>query len=130
MNKILLNKIKKIFQKMPEVKLGYLFGSRANNSAGPLSDFDFALYLDEPDIHKRFTVQLSVIDAISRIVHSNEVDVLILNDTLGPEIKYQIVSKGNLFYEKSGYKVLIEPRILNEYFDFYDSLKRYQLTKS
>jgi len=52
-----------------------------------------------------------------------------LNLIEGPELKYNIIKEGKLIYEKEPYKVLIEPRILNEYFDFRMSLLRYNLTK-
>lgn len=114
---------------MPIVKLGYFFGSRAENSAGPLSDYDFAFYLDEPNKEKRFSTRLTLIKNITRLFQTDDVDVVILNDIKAPELKYNIIKDGVLFYEQEPFKILIEPRILNEYFDFHSLLLRYGLTK-
>jgi len=45
-----------------------------------------------------------------------------------PEMKYAIITEGILLYEKEPYRVIVEPRILNEYFDFRIMLKRHGLT--
>jgi len=42
-------KTESIFENHPAVKLVYFFGSRAANASGHLSDYDFAVYLDERD---------------------------------------------------------------------------------
>lgn len=115
---------------MPPVKLGYFFGSRAENSAGPLSDYDFAFYLDEINKEKRFEIRLTLIRHLTKLFQTDDVDVVILNDAQAPELKYNIIKSGILFYEQEPFKVLIEPRILNEYFDFHSSLLRHGLTKA
>lgn len=124
-----LNKLKKIFKLYPEIKLVYLFGSRVNSKEGPLSDYDFAFYLEEKDSQKIFKLRMSLIDKLSRLFKTDEVDVVILNTTQTPELKYNIIKEGKLIYEKEPFRVLIEPRILNEYFDFHDLLSKYNLTK-
>lgn len=125
-----IKNIKSIFSLHPEIKLVYLFGSRAQDKAGPLSDYDFAIYLDEPDSLKRYNLRLELIDKLSRILASNKIDVCILNDLKSPELKYNIIKNGNLIYEKEPFKLLVEPRILNEYFDFHYLLAKYNLTKT
>lgn len=60
---------------------------------------------------------------------TNKIDVCILNDLKSPELKYNIIKNGYLVYEKEPFKLLVEPPILNEYFDFHQSLSRYHLTK-
>ena len=119
-----------IFQLFPKVKLVYLFGSRAVGQEGPLSDYDFAAYIDEQDVKKRFNVRLDLLDKLSRELRTDNIDLSVLNDIQSPELKYSIISSGRLIYKKEPYKVLIEPRILSEYFDFTDSLQRYGLTKN
>ena len=125
-----LDKLKLLLQKMPPVKLGYFFGSRAENSYGPLSDYDFAFYLDEINKEKRFEIRLTLIRHLTKLFQTDDVDVVILNDAQAPELKYNIIKSGILFYEQEPFKVLIEPRILNEYFDFHSSLLRHGLTKA
>ena len=129
MDKNLLNKIKKFFKEYPKVKLVYLFGSRAKGKEGPLSDYDFALYLDEKDKKKRFDLKLKFTIELPKILKVENVDIIILNDSKFPELKYNIISEGRLIYEKEPFKVMIEPRILSDYFDFNFTLKKYGLTK-
>lgn len=125
-----LEKLLSIFKLYPQVKLVYFFGSRAKGNDGPLSDYDFAVYLDEKDKKKRFDMRLSLMGKLSNEIGTDAVDVVVLNDTESPELKYNIIKEGKLIYEQEPYKVAIEPRILNEYFDFIYGLRKYGLTKT
>lgn len=125
-----IEKLLPIFEDYPTVKLVYLFGSQATGKIGPLSDYDFAVYLDEKDSQKRFQTKLNIAGKLSSVLKTDAVDVVIINDTGQPELKYNIINTGNLILEKEPFKVLIEPRIITEYIDFHSSLLRYQLTKA
>lgn len=132
MNKQVDNKIKdlvSVFQLYPQVKLVYFFGSRAKSKEGPLSDYDFAIFLDEKDAKIRFETKLNLMSKLSQKIGTDSVDVVVLNDTESPELKYSIIKEGKLLYEEEPYKVFVEPRIFNEYFDFISGLKKYGLTK-
>lgn len=122
-------KIREIFEK-EQIKLIYLFGSQANGKTGPLSDYDFAVYLDEKDPKKRFDIRLRLIAGMSEIFKTDRVDICVLNDIESPELKYNIIKEGKVIFEKEPFKLIVEPRILNEYFDFRVSLLKYNLTKS
>jgi len=117
------------FKLYTEIKLVYFFGSRVENNAGPLSDYDFAFYLDELDKKKMFKIKFELQDKISRALGTDKVDVVILNITESPELKYSIIKNGKLIYEKEPYRIMAEPKILNEYFDFHTLLLRHNLTK-
>jgi len=97
---------------------------------GPLSDYDFAFYLDEKDKKKISEIQFELMDKISRILKTDKIDVVMLNLVESPELKYNIIKEGKLIYEKPPFKVLIEPKILQEFFDFKIMLKKYNLTQS
>ena len=56
--------------------------------------------------------------------------MVILNLAESPEFKYDVIKNGKLIFEREPFKVVVEPRILNEYFDFRDLLLRYDLTKN
>ncbi len=129
MNKNNLKKIKKIFASFKEVKLVYFFGSRASGQAGALSDFDFAVFLEEKDRKKIFQIRTSLMDKIGRLLKTDKVDIVILNTTESPELKYNIITQGKIIFERDLYRVVVEPRILTEYFDFRLMLKRYNFTK-
>ncbi|OGC48020.1 MAG: hypothetical protein A3A94_00125 [Candidatus Portnoybacteria bacterium RIFCSPLOWO2_01_FULL_43_11] len=125
-----LDNLKKIFGAYLEIKLVYLFGSRADEKIGPLSDYDFAIYLDERDKKRIFEIKFELQDKISRCLETDKVDVVILNLSEMPELKYNIIKEGKLIFEKEPFKVLIEPKILNEYFDFHTLLLKHGLTRA
>lgn len=118
-----------IFKKYPEVKLVYLFGSRATGKIGPLSDYDFAIHLDEKDAKRRFKLRLILTGEVTRVLKTDDVDLCILNDLQSPGIRYYIVKDGKVIFEREPYKLLIEPKIFNDFFDFRQTLIKYNLTK-
>lgn len=129
-NNLNIKSLVSIFKQYPQVKLAYFFGSRATGKAVSLSDFDFAVYLDEKDFKKRFDIRLNLLDKFSRQLKTDNIDLVVINDIQSPELKYSIIASGQLIYKEEPYKVLVEPGILSEYFDFIEGLKRYGLTKS
>jgi len=125
-----LKKLLSIFTLYPQVKLVYFFGSRARGKEGPLSDYDFAVYLDEKDRKKRFEIRLALMAKLSHTLSTDAIDMVVLNDTESPELRYNIVKEGKLIYQQEPYKVSVEPRIFNEYFDFMYGLRKYGLTRT
>jgi predicted nucleotidyltransferase len=130
MNKRELSALQKVFEKVKEVKLVYYFGSRAEGKAGPLSDYDFAAYVEAGSKKKRFEIRLELMAKISGLLKTDDVDVVILNDLENTEMSYLIIAQGRLVFEREPYKVLVEPRILHEYFDYREMLIRNKLTSA
>jgi predicted nucleotidyltransferase len=130
LNKNDLGKINKIFSVYPKIKLAYFFGSAALGEAGHMSDYDFAVWLEETDPRKMFDIKFGLQDKISRLLKTDKIDIVILNLAESPELKFNIVKNGKLIFAKEPFKVLIEPKILNEYFDFHLSLVKNGLTKA
>jgi len=130
MPKINRAKLKSIFKLYSEIKLVYFFGSRAAGKPGPLSDYDFAVYLDSEDKKRILDIKLSLYHLLSRALKTDKIDVVIFNLTRQPELKYNIINEGKIIYEIEPYRLSLEPRILNEYFDFHAGLLRYKLTKT
>lgn len=120
--------LKNIFKSYPEIKLAYLFGSRAVGKEGPLSDYDFAVYFDLNDKIRMSDIRFKLLDQLSRELKTDKVDLVILNMTESPELKYNIIKDGRIIYEVEPFKLLFEPRVLNEYFDFKMMLERHGLT--
>ncbi len=118
-----------VFQSFPQIKLAYFFGSRAKGESGPLSDYDFAVYFDEKDAKKIFNLKTRLLDKLSRLLKTDNVDIVTLDTAESPELKYEIIKDGQLIYEQEPYRVLVEPKILHEYFDFKMMLQKYNLTK-
>jgi predicted nucleotidyltransferase len=130
MNENSLTQLTTIFDSYEEVKLVYFFGSQASGTPGPLSDYDFAVYFDLIDKKKMYNLKLRLLGNISRVLQTDSIDLVIINTAESPELKYHIIKEGKLIFEKEPFKVLVEPRVLNEYFDFHLSLKKYNLTKA
>ncbi len=130
MDKTKIEALKSIFKSYSEVKLAYIFGSRVNGEAGPLSDYDFAVYFDLKDKIRMTDIRFQLSDRLSREFKTDKIDIVVLNMTESPELKYNIIKDGRVIYEEEPYKVLFEPRVLNEYFDFRAMLLRHGLTKA
>jgi len=114
-----------IYKKYPEIKLVYLFGSRAEGKEGPMSDYDFAVYFDEKtSSEKQFNIKLRLMGDLSDEFKTDKIDVVVLNDKLDPLLKYEIISKRKILYEEQPYRVNVEPLILSQYFDFYTFLDK------
>lgn len=130
MGKKKLEKILAIFKSYSEIRLVYFFGSKANNNDGPLSDYDFAIYLDEKNKNRISEIKLELLSKLNKELKTDRIDLVILNTAESPELKYNIIKEGKLIFEKEPFKILVEPKILNEYFDFKEILLKYNLTKA
>lgn len=125
-----IGKLSAFFKAHSEVKLVYFFGSRSRREHGKLSDYDFAVYLDSRNKARMYEIKVDLIVKISQLLKTDNIDVVILNLTNNADLKYLVVKEGRLIYEKEPFKVIVEPRILNEYFDFHKMLVKYKLTKA
>ena len=123
-------KLSSVFRAYPEIKLVYFFGSRARQENSKLSDYDFGVYLDTKDKARMSEIKIDLIVKIGRMLKTDYIDVVILNLIDNPDIKYFIVKEGLLIYEKEPFKVIVEPRIFNEYFDFHKMMLKHKLTKA
>lgn len=120
----IINLVKPIFSSYEDVGLAYLFGSSATNNTGPLSDYDFAVFYLEKDKVKMYEKHLELIAKLTLHLQCDKVDVLILNsEETNPEVKFSVIKDGVLIFERDHYKVEIEPKIMNAYFDFKKSLE-------
>jgi hypothetical protein len=95
-----------------------------------MSDYDFAVFVDKKEKKEIARIQFQLMDELSRFLETDKVDVVMLDSTNSPELKYNILHEGKLIFEREPFRVLFEPRILNEYFDFHLSLKRHGLTRA
>jgi len=120
----------KIFASYSQIKLVYLFGSAAREDMGPMSDFDFAAFLDTKDTTEAAHIKFNLMGDLSCVLGTDKVDVVILDAVKSPELKYNIIREGKLIFEREPYRVLFEPSALNEYFDFSASLRKHALTRA
>jgi len=119
-----------LFESFSAIKLGYFFGSRAQGNFGPTSDYDFAVYLDQTPEKESFKVKANLIAQISLILKTDAIDVVLLNHKIPDELAYNIIVTGELIHQIEPYKLLVEPAILNRFFDYRLSLQKNKLTKA
>ena len=116
---ILADKVRQAVEEFEEIKLLYLFGSQVGKKSTELSDYDFAIFLDEKtsgNREKEIILRLSA--KLSLILKRNNIDLVILNRSLSPLLKFMVLKEGKLLYQKEPYRVIVEPTIYSEYFDF------------
>lgn len=121
-------KLSAIFKKEKTVKVAYLFGSQASGTANAASDYDFAVFLNSRAIKKNYETKFSLMDKLGRLLGTDKIDIVVLDDTDKPELKYNIIKDGIVIFEKEPYRVLLEPKIMNEFFDFRFSLVKNNLS--
>ena len=54
--------------------------------------------------------------------------MVILNQNIPTALAYNAIAQGKLLYEVEPFKLMIEPKVLNEYFDYKLSLQKNNLT--
>lgn len=108
--------VKEIFERHPEIVVAYLFGSRARGTAGPMSDYDFALQLS--DGAGAFELSSGVGAELSVVLGVDAVDVVILNTVKDPVLKKEAVLLGECLYMRDALsRYGVERSILREYED-------------
>jgi predicted nucleotidyltransferase len=114
------------FASQENVVLAYLFGSQARGQANTLSDIDIAVLLGgRPDSAHCFEARLQIMGELMDILHANEVDVAILNQT-PPALSYRVLRDGiMLFCRDRDQMIAFRVRIINEYLDFKPILERH-----
>jgi len=101
------------------ILFAYLFGSRAEERAVKSSDFDFAvMFPKETVLSGLFDMRCKMISELTGIL-GKDVDVTALNDIDSVLLKFVVISKGMVIYEKDhGERLDFEVRVMNEYYDF------------
>ncbi|PIQ77829.1 hypothetical protein COV82_02640 [Candidatus Peregrinibacteria bacterium CG11_big_fil_rev_8_21_14_0_20_46_8] len=111
----------------------YLFGSRAQNRAGPLSDYDFGVLLNDKIPAKNFLdSKLEIMAQLRQQYETNKVDVVILNEA-PPLLAMNIISDGKLLFEDDHEaRVDFETRTTMKYLDrlYYERKNLEHLTKN
>ena len=120
-----IQKIQEIFLEaavgFPQIRLGYLFGSRAGGLDGPVSDWDMAVLADRgaanPDLRSCLTVQLA------KRLEGGKIDLILLN-TAPVELAFSVISTGEILYERDvATRVDYEARVMGLYFDYLPVLR-------
>jgi uncharacterized protein len=133
-NKEIIQRIKAVAAKYPQIELAYLFGSFALGHQHKDSDVDVAVKLsDRLSESRRFDLGLELIGAFTAAM-GRETDVIVLNDTRDLFFKYVILKEGILAFRKKDLpQMLFETRVFNEYFDyrpFFDAYNKAYVQRS
>ena len=113
---------KKLFK---ELSIGalVLFGSHAQNAAGPLSDFDFGLIIDDKSIlnfsEKRTKIYNEVYDILSsRIKKLVNIDIVFL-ERAPYELRAHVMKHGEIVFEaRPGVFADFKAMVMEQYSDF------------
>ena len=112
---------------VPEVVLGFLFGSYARGQGRPDSDVDCVVLLSEAVPTARYLdLRLRVMDGLARSIGRDDVDLAILNEA-PLALAYRVLRDGTLLFcrDRAVY-VQYRVRTLDLYFDFAPLLERHQ----
>jgi uncharacterized protein len=112
----LVNLLKQYFQRLPEVRMVFVFGSAAREMLGPESDIDIAVQFEKiPDAFELQNLKADLADLLKR-----EVDLIYLNQA-SPILRMQVLKNGILVF-------VTDQRLYSEFFtdtiNQYDDLKR------
>jgi hypothetical protein len=115
------------FASQAEIVVAYLYGSQARGQANPLSDVDFAVLLGgQPDSGQCLDARLKLVGDLEQLLHTNDVDVAILNQT-PPALSYRVLRDGQLLYCRDRDQMIsFRVRAINEYLDFKPILERHE----
>jgi len=114
------NDIKEIFAEEKNILLTYIFGSQVTGKTGPLSDYDFAVFLSQKP---PFQFKYKLKNRLLSVLDSKQVDLVILNDT-PIELKYKVIVTGKVIFQKNSIvRTEFEADTLSQYFDYLPVLR-------
>ena len=102
-----IQQLKEALSRTPLVLFAYLFGSRATNKAGNVSDWDIAVYIEENKLEANPVWQkIKIEDDISLVLNTDRVQAIILNNLEAPLLSFNIINEGVVL--KDSYRELRE----------------------
>jgi predicted nucleotidyltransferase len=109
----------------PKIVFAYLFGGLARGTPLPLSDVDFAVYLDD-DLYLKED-KLDILGNLMNILQTDEIDLVILN-TAGLPMIINVLKNKRIIVDKDPFaRHIFESQAMRKYFDF--SVKESELLK-
>ena len=100
-----------------KIVFAYCFGSFAKGNLSKLSDIDLAFYLKS--VNDVFDLKLALYADCTRLLHRNDIDIVILNDLKNLILADDIINNGVLIYDSEpDLRIKYEIRILHQTIDF------------
>lgn len=100
----------------PEVIFAYLFGGLARHRLFPLSDVDIAVYLKQGSNFAE--CKLDILGRLINILHTDEIDLVILNRAV-PSLAMNIIKSKKIIVDKNPFeRQIYESLIMRKFFDF------------
>ncbi|KKR78293.1 MAG: hypothetical protein UU23_C0001G0057 [Candidatus Curtissbacteria bacterium GW2011_GWA1_40_9] len=96
-NNKLYDQIKTIFKKEPEILTAYVIGSTVTKKTTAESDFDLVVVVR----NKRIMDSNKVYELVKHLNFPKDLDLSTVDKTSSPIFLFQIITKGELIYEKS-----------------------------
>lgn len=110
-----------VLQEIPQVRLVYLFGSQAQGTYGPLSDYDFAVLTDPPFVGEQTRARL--LSVLAGALGIENVDAVLLNQ-VPVELAYCVIATGTILYERDvSVRIEYEARVMGMYGDYLPVLR-------
>jgi predicted nucleotidyltransferase len=108
-----------------EILEAYLFGSRARGESQPHSDWDLAVYVDEPRAPPSpYGYDAALAAELMRVLGTNEVEVVVLNRA-APLLYHRVLRGGvRLFARELPATTTREARALSRYCDYVPQLAK------
>lgn len=122
---LLEQKLMEFFSKVDLVKVAYLFGSTVRGEANCLSDTDIAVLFDESlSKNEAFDLQLKLIDELTTLLKTNNVDLVTLNNS-PLLLTYNAIRNGIILKSDEPVRVRFETKIMSRYLDEQYHIKRH-----
>lgn len=111
--------ITKYFSTRSEIKVGYIFGSRAKGEGNKLSDIDIGILIDEASIQGIYPYgyKAKILTDLSKSLKTNNIDLVILNNA-PCLLRHRVVRYGKVVYSCAEQeRINFQVRTINEYND-------------
>jgi predicted nucleotidyltransferase len=110
-------KLREFFSRVEYVMLAYLFGSTVRREANSLSDIDIAVLFDDTLLQNDvFDLQLELISELTGLLKTNNVDLVVLNDS-PLLLTYNIIRNGVILKSDEPLRIKFETKIMSRYLD-------------
>lgn len=112
-----------------DIQTVYLFGSHAQNKAGPLSDYDYAVLTAKQRHHRGDPLYFQLYDILSenspRSLQNDVIDIIFLRDA-PLELAFHVIRYGVILFDQNIQKRLnFETKKVLEYCDYQPLLKQF-----